>query len=218
LQKIKNNVIGSEKIEWRKLQWFQGKLKNLSESNLQKLKNSLKKGFISGFKATYLNDQLFILDGHNRQTAMIQLENEGFQFDDLLPVEIIDCNNSKKRAAEILLQINSHYAKITNEGLDEFAAEFDVDLSTINTEFELPDIYLNFDENYDTEFSLPDGDKQPFQQMTFTLADNQAEYIKEKINEIKQTDYYKYCETFGNENSNGNALYAIITRVFNEQG
>ena len=218
MQKIKNNVIGSEKIEWRKLQWFQGKLKNLSESNLQKLKNSLKKGFISGFKATYLNDQLFILDGHNRQTAMIQLENEGFQFDDLLPVEIIDCNNSKKRAAEILLQINSHYAKITNEGLDEFAAEFDVDLSTINTEFELPDIYLNFDENYDTEFSLPDGDKQPFQQMTFTLADNQAEYIKEKINEIKQTDYYKYCETFGNENSNGNALYAIITRVFNEQG
>ena len=218
MQKIKNNVIGSEKIEWRKLQWFQGKLKNLSESNLQKLKNSLKKGFISGFKATYLNDQLFILDGHNRQTAMTQLENEGFQFDDLLPVEIIDCNNSKKRAAEILLQINSHYAKITNEGLDEFAAEFDVDLSTINTEFELPDIYLNFDENYDTEFSLPDGDKQPFQQMTFTLADNQAEYIKEKINEIKQTDYYKYCETFGNENSNGNALYAIITRVFNEQG
>ena len=90
MQKIKNNVIGSEKIEWRKLQWLQGKLKNLSESNLQKLKNSLKKGFISGFKATYLNDQLFILDGHNRQTAMTQLENEGFQFDDLLPVEIID--------------------------------------------------------------------------------------------------------------------------------
>jgi len=217
LQKIKNNVIGSEKIEWRKLKWFQGKLKNLSESNLQKLKNSLKKGFISGFKATYLNDQLFILDGHNRQTAMMQLENEGFQFEDLLPVEIIDCNNSKKRAAEILLQINSHYAKITDEGLDEFAAEFDVDLSTINTDFELPDIYLNFDENYGTEFSLPDGDKQPFQQMTFTLADNQAEYIKEKINEIKQTDYYKYCETFGNKNSNGNALYAIIKRVFNEQ-
>ena len=81
MQKIKNNVIGSEKIEWRKLQWFQGKLKNLSESNLQKLKNSLKKGFVSGFKATYLNDQLFILDGHNRQTAMTQLENEGFQFD-----------------------------------------------------------------------------------------------------------------------------------------
>ena len=159
MQKIKNNVVGSEKIEWRKLQWFQVKLKNLSESNLQKLKNSLKKGFISGFKATYLNDQLFILDGHNRQTAMTQLENEGFQFDDLLPVEIIDCGNSKKRAAEILLQINSHYAKITNEGLDEFVAEFDVDLSTINTDFELPDIDLDnfcFSENELTDEQLND--------------------------------------------------------------
>ena len=82
---------------------------------------------------------------------MTQLENEGFQFDDLLPVEIIDCNNSKKRAAEILLQINSHYAKITNEGLDEFAAEFDVDLSTINTDFELPDI-----DSFTADFNLND--------------------------------------------------------------
>jgi hypothetical protein len=60
------------------------------------------------------------------------------------------------------------------------------------------------------EFSLPDGDKSPFQQMTFTLADEQAEQIKNAISDIKATDDYKYCETFGNENSNGNALYLII--------
>jgi len=60
------------------------------------------------------------------------------------------------------------------------------------------------------EFTLPDGDKAPFQQMTFTLADEQAEQIKNAIADIKQTDEYKYCETFGNENSNGNALYLII--------
>jgi hypothetical protein len=60
------------------------------------------------------------------------------------------------------------------------------------------------------EFSLPDGDKSPFQQMTFTLADEQAEQIKNAIADIKATDDYKYCETFGNENSNGNALYLII--------
>lgn len=61
-----------------------------------------------------------------------------------------------------------------------------------------------------TEFSLPDGDKAPFQQMTFTLADEQAEQIKNAIADIKQTDEYKYAETMGNENSNGNALYLII--------
>ena len=60
------------------------------------------------------------------------------------------------------------------------------------------------------EFSLPEGDKSPFQQMTFTLADEQAEQIKNAIADIKATEEYKYAETMGNENSNGNALYLII--------
>lgn len=68
---------------------------------------------------------------------------------------------------------------------------------------------INSDE-YGEDFSLPDGDKEPFQQMTFTLADEQAEQIKNAISDIKGTDEYKYAETMGNENSNGNALYLII--------
>jgi hypothetical protein len=59
-------------------------------------------------------------------------------------------------------------------------------------------------------FSLPDGDKAPFQIMTFTLADAQATVIQNAINDIKQTDEYKFAETHGNENSNGNALYLIV--------
>ena len=59
-------------------------------------------------------------------------------------------------------------------------------------------------------FTLPDGDKAPFQQMTFTLADEQAVIIKNAIEKIKRTEEYKYAETMGNENSNGNALYLII--------
>jgi len=59
-------------------------------------------------------------------------------------------------------------------------------------------------------FSLPEGDKAPFQQMTFTLADEQATQIKNGIEKIKRTEEYKYAETMGNENSNGNALYLII--------
>lgn len=59
-------------------------------------------------------------------------------------------------------------------------------------------------------FSLPDGDKAPFQQQTYTLADKQAEVIKDAIADIKKTEEFNYVETFGNENSNGNALYLII--------
>jgi len=74
---------------------------------------------------------------------------------------------------------------------------------------DLPGFDLNAD-NLGTDFTLPDGDKAPFQQMTFTLADEQAEQIKNAIADIKETEEYKYAETMGNENSNGNALYLII--------
>jgi ParB-like chromosome segregation protein Spo0J len=72
---------------------------------------------------------------------------------------------------------------------------------------------IGFDLNAEelgTDFTLPDGDKAPFQQMTFTLADEQAEQIKNAIADIKQTEEHKYAETMGNENSNGNALYLIV--------
>jgi hypothetical protein len=65
-------------------------------------------------------------------------------------------------------------------------------------------------EDLGENFSLPEGDKAPFQQMTFTLADEQATQIKNAIDDIKGTEEYKYAETMGNENSNGNALYLII--------
>jgi len=76
---------------------------------------------------------------------------------------------------------------------------------------DLPLDFVGADE-FGDEFSLPDGDKSPFQQMTFTLADEQAVQIQNAIADIKLTDEYKYAETFGNENSNGNALYLIIMK------
>ena len=65
-------------------------------------------------------------------------------------------------------------------------------------------------DEFGEDFNLPDGDKEPFQQMTFTLADEQAEQIKNAIADVKETEEYKYAETMGNENSNGNALYLIV--------
>lgn len=68
---------------------------------------------------------------------------------------------------------------------------------------------LNQDELGDG-FSLPEGDRAPFQQMTFTLADEQATIVKNAIKDVQETDEYKYAETYGNENGNGNALYLIV--------
>jgi hypothetical protein len=89
----------------------------------------------------------------------------------------------------------------------ELANNWDVDLIQ---EWGLDIIGFENVEDLGEGFSLPDGDKSPFQQMTFTLADEQCTQVKNAIEEIKRTEEYKYAETMGNENSNGNALYLII--------
>jgi len=72
---------------------------------------------------------------------------------------------------------------------------------------------FNVDENkMGDEFSLPDGDKASFQLMTFTLSNEQVIFIENAISDIKKTEEYKYVETYGNENSNGNALYLLVTK------
>jgi hypothetical protein len=62
------------------------------------------------------------------------------------------------------------------------------------------------------EFSLADGDKPPFQSLTFTLADEQAEFIKNALADAKGLEELKYIETMGNDNSNGNALYFLVSQ------
>jgi len=91
---------------------------------------------------------------------------------------------------------------------DQLANEWDSDLLE-GWGVDIPGFDVDAD-NLGEEFSLPDGDKEPFQQMTFTLADKQAEVIKNAIADMKGTDEYKYAETMGNENSNGNSLYLIV--------
>lgn len=52
---------------------------------------------------------------------------------------------------------------------------------------------------------IPEGDKQPFVQKTFTLHDSQVEIVEEAIKLAKQNN----DEFLENDNSNGNALYFI---------
>jgi hypothetical protein len=93
---------------------------------------------------------------------------------------------------------------------DMLSADWDTDLLS-DWGLDMP-IFdgVELSDEFGEDFQLKDGDKAPFQQMTFTLADEQAEQIKNAISDIKQTDEYKYAETMGNENSNGNALYLIV--------
>jgi len=61
--------------------------------------------------------------------------------------------------------------------------------------------------------ALPDGDRAPFQQMTFILYDAQAEVVIEAVKLSKGLG--EFSET-GNENSNGNALARICEMFVGE--
>ena len=63
--------------------------------------------------------------------------------------------------------------------------------------------------------ALPDGDRAPFQQMTFTLADAQAEQVKAALTAAQHDG--PFVDT-GNENSNGNALARICETYLTEHG
>jgi hypothetical protein len=61
---------------------------------------------------------------------------------------------------------------------------------------------------FDTGFSLEDGDKKPFQQISLTLHDKQAELLLSAIAHVH--DNKEVLETFGNENKNGNGIYEVV--------
>jgi len=144
-----------------------------------------------------VNKDMVILGGNMRYRAC---KEAGLKE---VPVIITDLSEEKQR--EFLIKDNTSggewdWGILANEWDSEKLEEWGLSL---------PGFDIDSDE-LGEEFSLPDGDKAPFQQMSFTLADEQAVQIKNAIDDIKKTEEYKYAETMGNENSNGNALYLIV--------
>jgi hypothetical protein len=143
-----------------------------------------------------VNKDMVVLGGNMRLKA---IKEAGYKE---VAIEIVDWTEQQQK--EFIVKDNVGYGEwdwsdLANNWDSEQLEEWGLDIPGFS---DVEDLGENF--------SLPDGDKAPFQQMTFTLADEQATQIKNAIDEIKGTEEYKYAETMGNENSNGNALYLII--------
>ena len=143
-----------------------------------------------------VNKDMVVLGGNMRLKA---IKEAGLKE---INVDIVDWNEQQQK--EFIVKDNVGYGEwdwddLANNWDAEELTDWGLDIPNFTTE-----------PNLGEDFSLPNGDKSPFQQMAFTLADEQAEQIKNAIEEIKSTEEYKYAETMGNENSNGNALYLIV--------
>ena len=150
-----------------------------------------------GFKNPIIIDKNgIIIAGHTRLKAAKKLG-----FDKVPTILADDLTDQQAKAFRIADNKVSEFADWDDELLFQELGDIpDIDMTKFGIEVIKAD-------SFDTEFALPDGDKEPFQQMTFTLANQQAEEIKELIKEAKEGNY---SETYGNENSNGNALYQVF--------
>ncbi len=64
------------------------------------------------------------------------------------------------------------------------------------------------DAEFSENFTLDEGEKKPFRQISITVHDHQAALILEAIKQVY--DEQAVTETFGNENHNGNGLYEVV--------
>ena len=143
-----------------------------------------------------------IIAGHGRLLAARKLGM------DKVPTIVIDhLSKAQQRAlviADNQLALNAGWdmAMLAAELAELDDAKFNMDLLGFDTSF-IDELLGPVDEVGLPE--LKDGDREPFQQMTFTLHDEQAEQVRDAIEAAKAMGPFDSP----NENGNGNAIARI---------
>lgn len=139
-----------------------------------------------------------------------------------IPVKVIETDGSELvvvKRTDLATEDEKRKKLAVMDNSTSDSSEFDLELLSVDFEVpELKDMGIDIPSIDDCETDMPDlasGDKEPFQQMTFTLADGQAETIKEAISKAKGDSNFDYVDKMGNENSNGNALFFIVLEWLN---
>lgn len=153
-----------------------------------------------------------VVDGHLRLKAAKKLGLEAVPVmlaDDMTDIQIKAFRLSVNKMAE-MAEWDNELLALELADLGEMG--FDMDL----TGFTLDEIgALDGVQELDGMPELPTGDKEPFQQMTFTLHDTQAEQVGAAMDVAKRMGQFIDSP---NENGNGNALARICETFLTEHG
>lgn len=137
-----------------------------------------------------------VLGGNMRLAAAKRLKHKD------VPCIVLPADTPTEKLREIVIKDNGSFGKWD---FDALANEWD-DLPLSDWGVDVPEEWGVKADEYGDTFELKSGDKEPFQQMTFTVADIQADAIKAALDMAKSIS----GPTFGNTNTNGNALYNIV--------
>lgn len=116
---MKSKVLQLLKLKVSDLKEFQGDFKKLSKKQFEKLKLSIQNnGFIQPFFVWQKENNFFILDGHQRKKAIIDLYGNDLQVD-CLQVEA----ESELEAKKFVIFYSSSYGEFTKESFFNFAKD-----------------------------------------------------------------------------------------------
>lgn len=117
--------VGATTFELDELNDLQGELKELSEENYVKLRNSIIEFGFSFPIDAWLDEEskAWVLDGHQRIKTLRKMREEGIIVPPL-PANYISAA-TKTEAKKKLLLLNSRYGTMTREGFDAFIDEED---------------------------------------------------------------------------------------------
>ena len=143
-------------IDYHKLSIIQGDLKTLSDSNKEKLCESiLTHGYFIPAFVWRSDKDMFILDATQRYHALQELEKQGYSIPDIPYIEIEA--KDKKDAAQKLLQITSRYGEINPE--TSFFDDFNIAIDYIK-DIEIPELNLNSEGSEEPNEKESDDNKE----------------------------------------------------------
>ncbi len=188
---------------------YENNPRKLSEQAIEKVAMSLKE---YGFRQPIVVDKdRIIVVGHTRFRASKKL---GFKevpitiADNLTPEQINGYRIADNRTSQ---ESEWDFQPLQKELSDLADLNFNLELTGFN-DLEL-DNYITFENDVDIDLpDIPNEDKKPFQQITFTLHNTQFDIVKNAIDYIKKQN----IDDTINDNRNGNAITEIC-KLFYEK-
>ena len=186
-----------KEIDVEQLKPYEKNAKLHGPEQVEKIANSIREfGFLN---PVLIDKENNIIAGHGRLMAAKSLGMK------TVPTVAVEGLTEEQRRAYILADnrltelgewdqniLTSELQEIENLDFDSSLTGFDLEVFN--------------DEDFGTEFSLPEGEKPNINTMTFTVAIEQLDAIETALG----ITYESVRETYGNENRNGNALYELI--------
>jgi ParB-like chromosome segregation protein Spo0J len=156
-------------------------------------------GYADALLVREVNGHLELIDGHCRAEETPDQE---------VPVLVLDVDEAEAKKLLVTLDPLASLAEASQDALGRLLHDTATDNEAVQAMLDGLAEECGIFAAAETELpDLPSGDREPFQQMTFTLSDEQASDVQRALAAAKEAGPFVNTE---NENSNGNALARIV--------